>query len=112
MRKQGHGRILFNSSILGFAAMRWRGAYNASKYGMQGICDTLRQELVRSNIYVSLIETGLIISRFRSNALINFRQNIHSLLPEACLKACLRALNSAYPAACYRGRYQHKFFCI
>ena len=40
MRAQGHGRVLFNSSVLGFAAMRWRGAYNASKYAMEGLADT------------------------------------------------------------------------
>ncbi|MFT6349733.1 MAG: short-subunit dehydrogenase, partial [Psychromonas sp.] len=32
MRKQGGGKIIYNSSILGFAAMQYRGAYNASKF--------------------------------------------------------------------------------
>ena len=31
MRRQGHGRIVQNSSVLGFVALRYRGAYNASK---------------------------------------------------------------------------------
>lgn len=76
MRAQGHGRILFNSSILGFAAMRWRGAYNASKYAMEGLCDTLRQELAGSGIFVSLVEPGPIESRFRPNALAKFLANV------------------------------------
>ena len=31
MRKQGHGRILQHSSVLGLISLRFRGAYNASK---------------------------------------------------------------------------------
>ncbi len=30
MRERGEGRIVQNSSVLGFAAMKYRGAYNAS----------------------------------------------------------------------------------
>lgn len=77
MRQQGHGRILFNSSVLGFAAMKYRGAYNASKFAMEGLCDTLRLELAGSNVWVSLIEPGPIESRFRQNALRHFEQNIN-----------------------------------
>lgn len=76
MRRQGHGRIIFNSSILGFAAMRWRGAYNASKYAMEGLCDTLRLELAGTDIHVSLVEPGPIESRFRPNALAKFLANV------------------------------------
>lgn len=76
MRAQGHGRIVFNSSILGFAAMRWRGAYNASKYAMEGLCDTLRQELHGTDIHVALVEPGPIESRFRPNALEKFLKHV------------------------------------
>lgn len=76
MRRQGGGRILFNSSVLGFAAMKYRGAYNASKYAMEGLCDTLRLELAGTGIHVSLIEPGPIESRFRPNALQKFLANV------------------------------------
>ncbi|ERE16275.1 MULTISPECIES: SDR family oxidoreductase [Chromobacteriaceae] len=76
MRAQGHGRIVYNSSILGFAAMRWRGAYNASKFAMEGLCDTLRHELHGTDIHVSLVEPGPIESRFRPNALARFLKNV------------------------------------
>ncbi|WP_028499078.1 SDR family NAD(P)-dependent oxidoreductase [Microvirgula aerodenitrificans] len=76
MRRQGRGRILFNSSVLGFAAMRWRGAYNASKFAMEGLADTLRLELDGSGIGVSLVEPGPIVSRFRPNALVRLHANI------------------------------------
>lgn len=72
MRKLGHGRILINSSILGFAAMPYRGAYNASKFALEGFADTLRQELIGTDIHVVLIEPGPITSRFRANAQAQF----------------------------------------
>ena len=76
MRKQGYGKIINHSSVLGFVALRFRGAYNASKYALEGLSDTLRLELMRTNIYVSLIQTGPVKSRFRENALEKFLQNI------------------------------------
>ena len=76
MRKQGYGRIIQNSSILGFVAMRYRGAYNASKFALEGLSDTLRLELEKTNIFVSLIEPGPVRSDFRKNALIKFKNNI------------------------------------
>ena len=76
MRRQGYGRIIQNSSVLGLVAMRFRGAYNASKYAIEGLNDTLRLELHGSNIFVSMIEPGPISSRFRANALLYFKKNI------------------------------------
>ncbi len=76
MRRQGHGRIVYNSSILGFVAMTYRGAYNASKFALEGLVDTLRLELNGSNIYVSLIEPGPILSDFRKNAFEMYKRNI------------------------------------
>ncbi|CAM2868334.1 SDR family NAD(P)-dependent oxidoreductase [Legionella worsleiensis] len=68
MRKQGQGRIINISSILGIVSMPMRGAYNASKYAVEGISDTLRLELHSSGINVITIEPGPIESRFRDNA--------------------------------------------
>ncbi|HXH03020.1 MAG TPA: SDR family oxidoreductase [Candidatus Competibacteraceae bacterium] len=78
MRRQGHGRIIQNSSVLGLVAMPYRGAYNASKFALEGITDTLRLELKGSGIHVSLIEPGPITSRFRSNA---YRMYLHHIDP-------------------------------
>ena len=78
MRKQGHGRIIQNSSILGFAAMPFRGAYNCSKFALEGLSDTLRQELNGTNIHLSLIEPGPILSEFRKNSLKMFEKYIDS----------------------------------
>ena len=75
--KQPAARIIQNSSVLGFAAMPMRGAYNASKFALEGLSDTLRMELKEtSNIDVILIEPGPILSNFRKNALNALNQNI------------------------------------
>lgn len=76
MRKQGQGRIIQHSSVLGFVALKYRGAYNASKYALEGLTDTLRQELDGSGIYVSIINTGPVTSNFRENAYTAFKNNI------------------------------------
>ncbi len=76
MRAQGEGRIIQNSSVLGFITLKFRGAYNASKFAVEGLSDTLRIELEGTNIHVSLIEPGPIISRFRENAYRAFKANI------------------------------------
>jgi len=73
MRQQGGGKIIYNSSILGFAAMPYRGAYNASKFAIEGFADTLRLEVKPDNIQVSLIEPGPILSDFRKNAFAQFK---------------------------------------
>lgn len=78
MRKQGYGRIIYNSSVLGLIALAYRGAYNASKYAIEGLADTLRIELYGTNINVSLIEPGPISSRFRDNAYAKYIQHIDS----------------------------------
>jgi len=76
MRQQGKGRIIYNSSILGFVAMTYRGAYNASKFALEGLVDTLRLELHGTGIHLSLIEPGPITSDFRKNAFALYQKNI------------------------------------
>lgn len=76
MIAQGEGRIIQNSSVLGFAAMPFRGAYNASKFALEGLTDTLRLELEGTGVHVSLIEPGPILSDFRKNALAALQSNI------------------------------------
>ena len=76
MRQQGHGRIVYNSSVLGFAALPYRGAYVASKFAMEGLVDTLRMELRDSGVHVSLVEPGPIVSRFRANAHARYQARI------------------------------------
>ena len=76
MRHQGYGRIIQNSSVLGIVAMKYRGAYNASKFAIEGLTDTLRMELAGTGIYVALIEPGPIESAFRANSYQAVQANI------------------------------------
>ncbi|MEM7068405.1 MAG: SDR family oxidoreductase [Pseudomonadota bacterium] len=76
MRKQGHGRIVHCSSVLGWIAAPYRGAYNASKFALEGLVSTMRLELRDTDIHVSLIEPGPIKTRFSENALQNFLENV------------------------------------
>ena len=127
MRQQGDGRIIQNSSILGFLALPYRGPYVASKYALVGISDTLRLELAGSGIHVSLIEPGPIESRFRANAIAHYKKHVDNensvhrdtyrrmeerlskegpavpftLPPEAVLKRVIHALESTRPKPRY-----------
>ncbi len=76
MRAQGYGRIIQHSSVLGLISLRFRGAYNASKYAIEGLCDTLRLELMGSNIHVVSLNTGPVHSKFRDNATVKFLENV------------------------------------
>lgn len=127
MRKQGFGRIVYNSSVLGLVSMAYRGAYNASKYAIEGLADTLRLELAGTGIDVSLIEPGPITSRFRANAYARYQLHIDktnsahrdtyqvmearlrkkgpaapfTLPPEAVVIKCLHAFEATRPKVRY-----------
>jgi NAD(P)-dependent dehydrogenase (short-subunit alcohol dehydrogenase family) len=76
MRHRGEGRIVQCSSILGLIPYRFRGAYTASKFAIEGLSITMRMELQGSGIHVSLIEPGPIASRFTANALSKLEENV------------------------------------
>jgi NAD(P)-dependent dehydrogenase (short-subunit alcohol dehydrogenase family) len=78
MRQQGYGRIVINSSVLGIIALPMRGAYNASKFALEGLFDTLRLELKNTGIFVSIIEPGPIATEFRANAKKAFEEHIYN----------------------------------
>ena len=126
LRANGGGRIVQCSSILGLVALKWRGAYNASKFALEALSDTMRLELRGTNIFVSLIEPGPITSRFTEHALRAFEKNIDvasshyqkayerqrarlgrggsnrfKLPPEAVLEKLVQAVESPRPHARY-----------
>ncbi|KQV73327.1 SDR family oxidoreductase [Rhizobium sp. Root1220] len=127
MRSRGQGRIVQCSSILGVVPYRYRGAYTASKFALEGLSISLRMELQDSGIHVSLIEPGPITSRFTANALAKINEHIdiknsvhaadyrrqlarldgsgepnrHKLGPEAVYAVLKHALNSTSPKPHY-----------
>ena len=74
MRAQGHGRIVNCSSVLGFVGKRWRSAYVATKFALEGLTDVLRLEMADTPIRITLIEPGPITSAFRKNAFVAFER--------------------------------------
>lgn len=76
MRKNGSGRIVQCSSILGFISMKYRGAYSASKFALEALSDTMRMELRGTGIHVSLIEPGPIESKFVEQTIHVFENTI------------------------------------
>ena len=74
MRAQGAGRIVNCSSVLGLVCAPWRSAYNASKFAVEGLSDTLRLEMRGTGIEIVLIEPGPITSKIRQNATIAFEK--------------------------------------
>jgi NAD(P)-dependent dehydrogenase (short-subunit alcohol dehydrogenase family) len=128
MRARGAGRIVQCSSVLGFAPVRWRGAYVSTKYALEGYSDVLRLELRGLPIHVSLIEPGPIATRFNANALAQYAKwidpaaspfndelaqiearyrreegkgNRFELPPSAVTKKLIHAVESARPRARY-----------
>lgn len=76
MHGQRSGRIVQCSSVLGIVAAPYRGAYNASKFAIEGLSDTLRLELAGTGIHVASIQPGPIRSRFTQHALAALLANI------------------------------------
>lgn len=74
MRAQGHGRIIQCSSVLGLVGLKWRGAYVATKFALEGLTDVLRVEMADTPIKVILIEPGPITSDIRQNAIPHFEK--------------------------------------
>ena len=74
MRAQGAGRIINCSSVLGLVPMKWRGAYVATKYAVEGLTDVLRLEMEGTGIRVILIEPGPITSSIRKNSIPHFER--------------------------------------
>ena len=74
MRAQGKGKILNCSSVLGFVAIPWRGAYNSTKFALEGLTDTLRIEMRNTNINVIIIEPGPIGTKIRENSIPHFER--------------------------------------
>jgi len=74
MRKQGHGRIINCSSVLGLVGMKWRGAYVSTKFALEGLTDVLRIEMARTPLHIILLEPGPITSKIRENSIPHFER--------------------------------------
>jgi len=77
MREQGYGRIIFNSSVLGFISTPYRGSYCATKFALEALVDAQRMEHRDSPLEFILIEPGPISTDFGNNAIKQFEKWIN-----------------------------------
>jgi NAD(P)-dependent dehydrogenase (short-subunit alcohol dehydrogenase family) len=66
MRAAGRGRIVNISSMGGRLTFPYAGYYHATKHAVEALSDALRFEVAPFGIQVSVIEPGLILTRFGS----------------------------------------------
>ena len=76
MRAQGYGRIINCSSVLGIVPLKWRGAYNATKFALEGLTQTLRLEMRSSPVEVILLNPGPVTSKIRENSIPHFELSL------------------------------------
>ena len=74
MRAQGGGRIVNHGSVLGLVVAPWRAAYNATKFAVEGMTDTLRIEMRDTPIHVVTLNTGPITTKIRVNSIPHFER--------------------------------------
>ena len=77
LRNTATGRVIFCSSVLGFTALPYRGAYNASKFAIEAITDTIRREKTGAEIKFILLEPGPIKTNIRQNSRVYFERDIN-----------------------------------
>lgn len=68
LRAQGSGHIIMLSSLFGLASMPTTGAYTASKAALEGLSDSLAQEVAGFGIKVTVVEPGAFATDFAASA--------------------------------------------
>lgn len=81
MRKQGSGRIVNISSVLGFLPAPYMGVYAASKYAIEGYSESLDHEVRQFGIHVSVVEPSFTRTNFGHNGQV-VNQTLNAYTPE------------------------------
>ena len=77
LRKQGGGRIIQLSSYGGQVAFPANSLYHATKFGVEGFCESVAQEVAKFNIGVTIVEPGGARTEFRYGS-----AHVANLMPE------------------------------
>jgi len=72
MKQRLNGTLAFMNSVAGKKGYAHSAAYVASKYGMRGLADSLREELREDNIKVISIHPGAVDTPFWDGTGVNF----------------------------------------
>lgn len=68
MRRQGAGRIVNVSSVLGFLPAPYMGLYSASKHALEGMSETLDHEVRKFGVRIALVEPSFTKTNLDLNA--------------------------------------------
>ncbi len=81
-KKQGFGHVVNISSVLGTKVRPTAGGYAATKFAMEALSEALRMELTGTNIKVSCIEPGLVLTELHNSWKVHPKDsmNIHTPL--------------------------------
>ncbi len=74
LRKQGHGKLVAMSSLVGRIPFPFESIYTASKFALQGLVEAIQYEVRPFGIDVALVEPAQVST--------NFASKIHQLPPE------------------------------
>lgn len=77
LRKQGGGRIIQLSSYGGQVAFAANSMYHATKFGIEGFCESVAQEVSKYNIGITIVEPGGARTEFRYGS-----AHVANLMPE------------------------------
>ncbi len=80
--RHSRGRVVFVSSVSGLVSTPMTGAYNASKFALEAMADSLRMELVPWGIRVVLVEPAQTDTDMWRKAEDDLEQTVASLAPE------------------------------
>jgi NAD(P)-dependent dehydrogenase (short-subunit alcohol dehydrogenase family) len=121
-RKGEPGRIVMMSSIGGKNAFPFMGPYSASKFGLEGLSESLRRELMVFGIDVIMIRPGAVrtpiwdkadevdVTRFANTPYYSSLDKVKEVMigqgrkgypPERIGRAVLKALTTAHPKTAY-----------
>ncbi|XP_056403960.1 17-beta-hydroxysteroid dehydrogenase type 1 isoform X2 [Hyla sarda] len=67
MKRRKSGRIIISSSVGGLQGVPFNDVYCASKFAVEGFCESMAIVLQHFNIHVSLIECGPVNTNFMNN---------------------------------------------
>jgi len=113
MRQQGFGHIIQVSSVLGVATLPVLGLYNASKFAVEGLSETLSQEVKGFGINITLVEPNGFATEWASTAATSkpiaaydevkaaFQEGMNDTdsfgVPEATAEAILKLVDAQNP---------------
>lgn len=105
MLERNSGHLVILSSILGFYGMQTRSAYSASKHALRGYFESLRNELAKTEIKITMVYPGYVKTQISTHALLGDgssygkidRFHLNAIPPEKCAEKIKGAIEHEKP---------------